>query len=84
MPLYEYHCGQCDLTFESLIRSASDQPSCPECRSIEVDKLLSVPATAQTAGGSAGMLPLSGGNGAAPSFGCGRPQCGSGRCAGLD
>ena len=60
MPLYEYHCGQCDLTFESLIRSASDQPSCPECRSIDVDKQLSVPASAQTAGGRAGMLPLSG------------------------
>jgi putative FmdB family regulatory protein len=84
MPLYEYHCGPCDLTFESLIRSTSDQPSCPECRSIEVDKLLSVPAAAQTTGGSAGMLPLSGGNGLSPSFGCGRPQCGSGRCAGLD
>ena len=83
MPLYEYHCGQCDLTFETLIRSASDQPNCPECHSIEVDKQLSVPAAAQTNGGRAGMLPMSAGSGSSPSFGCGRPQCGSGGCAGL-
>ena len=79
MPLYEYHCGQCDLTFESLIRSASDQPSCPECRSIEVDKQLSVPAWPKRQA-AAGMFPLSAGSSASPSFGCGRPQCGSGVC----
>jgi putative FmdB family regulatory protein len=84
MPLYEYRCEHCDLTFEALIRSATDQPHCPECRSIEVDKQLSVPAMAQTAGGRTGGLPISAANGDSPSFGCGRPQCGSGRCAGLD
>jgi putative FmdB family regulatory protein len=84
MPLYEYHCGQCDLTFESLIRSASDQPSCPKCRTRDVDKLLSVPATAHSAGGRTGMLPMSAGSSDSLPFGCGRPQCGAGRCAGLD
>jgi putative FmdB family regulatory protein len=84
MPLYEYHCRQCELTFESLIRSASDQPSCPECHSIDVAKQLSVPAMAHTAGGRAGVLPLSAANSDSSSFGCGRPQCGSGKCAGLD
>ncbi len=84
MPLYEYHCGHCDLTFERLIRTAGDQAHCPQCSSIEVEKQLSVPAMAQTAGGRAGGLPLSAANGDAPSFGCGRPQCGGGTCAGLD
>jgi putative FmdB family regulatory protein len=84
MPLYEYHCGHCDLTFESLIRSASDQPSCPKCRTIDVHKLLSVPAMAHTGSGGTGMLPMSAGASDSAPFGCGRPQCGGGRCAGLD
>jgi putative FmdB family regulatory protein len=84
MPLYEYHCPHCVLTFECLIRTASDQPRCPRCSSIDVDKQLSVPAMAQTASGRSGGLPLSGASGDSPSFGCGRPQCGSGMCAGLD
>lgn len=84
MPLYEYHCEPCDFTFESLIRSASDQPSCPQCRSINVEKQLSVPASPQSTGARGGMLPLSAAASGSPSFGCGRPQCGSGRCAGLD
>jgi putative FmdB family regulatory protein len=83
MPLYEYHCQPCDVTFEILIRSASDQPSCPKCRSMDVEKQFSVPAAAQTTGGRPSSLPLSTASNGPQSFGCDRPQCGSGRCAGL-
>lgn len=33
MPLYEYHCPTCDLTFEMLtaLSDASKKKSCPEC-----------------------------------------------------
>ena len=82
MPLYEYRCEPCDRIFETLIRSSGDEPHCPDCGSIDVNKLLSVPAAAQTANGRDGALPM--GRPADPSsFGCGRPQCGSGMCAGL-
>jgi putative FmdB family regulatory protein len=84
MPLYEYHCEPCDLTFETLIRSAGEQASCPQCNSIDVHKQLSVPATAQTMGGRAGGLLRTAESGGPASFGCGRPQCGSGTCAGLE
>ena len=54
MPLYEYRCEPCDRTFETLIRSSGDQPHCPQCGNVDVDKQLSVPAAAHTANGRAG------------------------------
>jgi putative FmdB family regulatory protein len=80
MPIYEYHCEPCNHTFETLIRGTGDLAHCPECGGVEVDKLLSVPAAAQSGSGRTGELPIGG----QPSFGCGRPQCASGMCAGLD
>jgi putative FmdB family regulatory protein len=80
MPIYEYRCDPCDRSFETLIRSDRDVARCPNCGSLDVSKQLSVPAAAQT--GRGGDLPIS--NPGAASFGCGRPQCGSGMCAGLE
>jgi putative FmdB family regulatory protein len=80
MPIYEYHCEPCNHTFETLIRGNETIAHCPECGGVEVAKLLSVPAAAQTGNGRADELPIGG----KPSFGCGRPQCASGMCAGLD
>jgi putative FmdB family regulatory protein len=80
MPIYEYHCEPCDHTFETLIRGSETIAHCPECGGVEVAKLLSVPAAAQTGNTRAGELPIGG----EPSFGCGRRQCASGMCAGLD
>ncbi len=82
MPIYEYHCEPCEHTFETLIRSGGDTAQCPRCGNHEVARQLSVPAAAQTGRGRAGDLPVCGTP--APSFGCGRPQCGGGVCAGLD
>jgi putative FmdB family regulatory protein len=80
MPIYEYHCDPCEHTFETLIRGAGDAARCPKCGSLEVAKQLSVPAAAQT--GRSGGLPIHS-DAPAPSFGCGRPQCAGGTCAGL-
>ena len=76
MPLYEYRCAPCDRIFETLIRSSGDQPRCPECSSVDVEKLLSVPAAVQTANG--GSTSMDRQTADSSSFGCGRPQCGSG------
>lgn len=78
MPLFEYECEACGAAFELLVRGA-ERPACPECQSARVVKRLSVPAGHVAGGRSAGSLPMLGpGEG-----GCGRPQCGGGRCAGL-
>jgi len=82
MPLYEYYCEPCDHAFETLIRGAGDVARCPRCGSIEVAKRLSVPA-AHVGRGQSSELPVCRETGG-PAFGCGRPQCGSGMCAGLD
>ena len=43
MPIYDFHCNECDRTFESLVR-ASSTPVCPACGSANVKKLVSLPA----------------------------------------
>ena len=43
MPLYDYHCQDCDKTFELLVRS-STIPACPACAGQHLEKLLSRPA----------------------------------------
>lgn len=71
MPIYEYHCSQCDSDVEILVR-ASETATCPECGSIKLDKQLSVTAS-PTIGNS--NLPTY----SPPAAGtCGKPQCGTG------
>lgn len=42
MPIYEYHCGKCDLEFEREQRITEDPvKTCPKCRSRKVKKLIS-------------------------------------------
>jgi len=42
MPIYEYHCGKCDLEFEREQRITDDPvKTCPNCRSRKVKKLIS-------------------------------------------
>ena len=84
MPLYEYHCKPCDMTFELLIKSDGEQAHCPQCDNIDLHKQFSVPAAAQTAGSRLGVLPQNREATSSAPFGCGRPQCGSGMCAGLE
>ena len=73
MPIYEYICAKCDSQFELLVRGEQNL-SCPECGSGELNKEFSVPA-AHSQGDSLPMMDP--GN-------CGRPQCGGGRCAGME
>ncbi len=42
MPIYEYHCRNCNATFEMLVR-ASTTVICPHCGGSSLDKLLSAP-----------------------------------------
>jgi putative FmdB family regulatory protein len=40
MPLYAYHCENCQAEFELLVR-ASDTPACPECGSEKLQQQVS-------------------------------------------
>jgi len=73
MPLYEYRCEKCGEACELLVRSESDV-KCPVCGSVKLARQLSV--VSAPAGSRGGMM---------EQFeGCGRPQCGQGRCMGME
>jgi putative FmdB family regulatory protein len=43
MPIYEFHCGQCEKDSEVLVRSSNwDGTKCPHCGSTKLAKKLSV------------------------------------------
>ena len=48
MPMYEYRCRKCGKYFEMLrrMKDADSDLECPECRSEEVERLLSAFSTA--------------------------------------
>lgn len=72
MPLYEYLCTTCQARFEWLQRvgEGASAVRCPECGAAGVERRLSTFATVASGGGEA------------EAFGCGRPQCAGGTCAG--
>jgi putative FmdB family regulatory protein len=72
MPLFDFHCDDCDADIELLIRG-SEEPECPDCHSQNLHKQLSAPAAHVSSGG----MPMADFGG-----GCGKPQCGQGRCMG--
>ena len=59
MPIYEFTCDHCSEDFETLVRSSDweGEVECPICGSEEVDKRLSVFATASTDGSSVAEMP---------------------------
>lgn len=44
MPIFEYQCRACGHAFETLVLPTTPPPACPECRSHDLEKLLSTPA----------------------------------------
>jgi putative FmdB family regulatory protein len=72
MPIYEYACHDCGHGFEALVRSDT-VPRCPGCRSTQLDKRLSVFATATSSSVTAPAMP-------GPCGSCGHPD-GPGSCA---
>lgn len=75
MPLYEYRCPDCQGRFEVIqhLGTSAADTVCPACGAQHVERQLSTFAVA--AGGGPSAAP-------AESFGCGRPQCAGGTCAG--
>lgn len=71
MPLYEYHCKNCQLDSEILVKNIRETPECPSCGSKEITKLLSVIGAPVIGDGRAGSAK----NDAET---CGRPQCARG------
>ena len=75
MPLYEYHCEDCDTMVEVLQRRSDEQPVCPRCEGAKLTRMLSIPAAPAVRTGAA-SLPV---QGAGES--CGAPRCCGGGCS---
>lgn len=71
MPIYEYACQDCGREFETLVRSDT-VPECPACHSTQLERQLSVFATAQAS--APAPMPMG------PCGSCGHPD-GPGSCA---
>ncbi|HSR10082.1 MAG TPA: zinc ribbon domain-containing protein [Thermodesulfobacteriota bacterium] len=41
MPIFEYHCSNCDEDFEKLVLSSSAKIQCPRCNKTKVTKKMS-------------------------------------------
>ena len=68
MPIFEYDCSNCGVSFEKLIRGASaEKVACPRCSSRKVKKRMSTCAHS-VAGGSSS--PKSSGSGHSCSGSC--------------
>jgi len=43
MPIYEYHCEDCDSSFETLVQPGHhDETQCPSCMSVKIVREMSV------------------------------------------
>jgi putative FmdB family regulatory protein len=43
MPIFEYHCRGCEHDFELLVLKGT-AIECPKCQSVDLERLLSIPA----------------------------------------
>ena len=75
MPIYEYHCKACNSTFEELV-FGDETPTCPKCKSVETEKLIS--RCSCHFGGGSGSFDLP--SAPAPSGG-GCAGCSGGNCS---
>jgi len=41
MPIFEYRCSDCGAEVELLLRSAAEEPVCPQCGGSRLEKLIS-------------------------------------------
>ena len=62
MPIYEFHCGECQLDFEELVMNSREKITCPSCSSLECEKLMSA-AVCRSTGGDGNSVSMGGGGG---------------------
>lgn len=74
MPIYEFHCGQCEKDSEVLVRSSNwEGTKCPHCGSKKLQKKFSVFASA-TAGATTPDASCSGNPRSCGMCGTGKPH----------
>ncbi|GAB4433459.1 MAG: hypothetical protein OHK0040_04030 [bacterium] len=54
MPIYEFECKNCGIFFETFLLKSDEKVFCPNCKSENVVKLISVPNLSGTYDSSSG------------------------------
>jgi putative FmdB family regulatory protein len=67
MPIYAYACRACGESFQTLVRS-DETPECPSCKSVDLERQLSLIASPSKGGEDAG------------ASACGPSGCAAGMC----
>jgi putative FmdB family regulatory protein len=75
MPIYEFHCTDCDSSFETLVRAGHDEDAqCPSCNGAHLSRELSVFASGrfngEAASAPAGNVAMRGGGCCGGGCGC--------------
>ena len=52
MPIYEYRCRACSSQFQELV-FGNAQPNCPECKTDDIERAISLTAPGRVKGASA-------------------------------
>ncbi|HKV55834.1 MAG TPA: zinc ribbon domain-containing protein [Candidatus Binataceae bacterium] len=75
MPIYEYHCQDCDSSFETLVRPGhGEDAQCPKCSGGRINREMSVFASGH--GGDGERLSPANGPSMARGGGCCGGSCG--------
>ncbi len=71
MPIYEFHCAECERDSEILLRSSNwSGAKCPHCGSAQLDKKFSTFAAAGGENQSSGAKSSGGGHGCGGACSC--------------
>ena len=82
MPIYEYRCAPCEISFETFVRSGENEVRCPECDGRKVARVMSTFAARSANGnGASAAMEAIGSNGLGNALGNrGGGGCCSGGC----
>lgn len=75
MPIYEFHCNDCNKDFEELVRLSDPTAACPACGSRNVKKKMS--ACAFKTGDAPGSFVGTGKRASSGCSGCSSTNCSS-------
>ena len=81
MPIYEYRCGDCEVSFEAFVRpSHPDDAECPHCNGRQLSREMSTFAARSNGNGTAAAAEAMSSNGLGAAFNAPRGGCCGGGC----
>jgi putative FmdB family regulatory protein len=81
MPIYEYRCGDCEVSFEAFVRRGHlDDAECPHCNGHDLSREMSTFAARSNGNGTSAAAQAINGNGLSAALSAPRGGCCGGGC----